>query len=96
MDVLAALGALLLLAVVIAIVSRPLVVARRDADHAATRRSELEAQREAKLQEIRDTELDFRTGKLTQADFEAIDGSLRAEALEILRQLDAPDSAPAD
>jgi hypothetical protein len=50
--------------------------------------AELEALREAKYREIRDTELDHATGKLSRADFEAVDGRLRAEALEILRELD--------
>ncbi len=45
---------------------------------------ELEAAREAKYREIRDTELDFRTGKLSQEDFAATDSALRAEAVEIL------------
>ena len=47
----------------------------------------LEAAREAKYREIRDAELDFRTGKLSREDYEAIDGALRAEALEILNRL---------
>jgi hypothetical protein len=55
----------------------------------AERRAELEAAREAKYREIRDTELDYRTGKLSQADFAATDGALRAEAIEILDWLDA-------
>ncbi len=50
--------------------------------------AELEAAREAKYREIRDAELDHRTGKLSDADFEAIDGGLRAEAIEILRAID--------
>jgi flagellar biosynthesis/type III secretory pathway M-ring protein FliF/YscJ len=49
---------------------------------------ELEAQRDAKYREIRDTELDHQTGKLSDEDFQAIDSTLRAEAIEILRQLD--------
>jgi hypothetical protein len=52
-------------------------------------RSELEAAREAKYREIRDAELDYRTGKLSNEDYEAIDGALRAEALEILNRLEA-------
>jgi hypothetical protein len=48
---------------------------------------ELEAAREAKYREIRDAELDFRTGKLSQEDYAAIDSQLRAEALEILDRL---------
>ena len=50
--------------------------------------ADLEAAREAKYREIRDAELDHRTGKLSSEDFELIDRSLRAEALEILRELD--------
>jgi hypothetical protein len=54
----------------------------------ASQIAELEAAREAKYREIRDAELDHRTGKLSEADYEAIDGTLRAEAIEILHRLD--------
>jgi hypothetical protein len=50
--------------------------------------AELEAAREAKYREIRDAELDRRTGKLSDEDYEAIDRSLRAEAVVILNALD--------
>jgi hypothetical protein len=50
--------------------------------------AELEAAREAKYREIRDTQLDFDTGKLSREDFEALDSGLRAEAFQILEQLD--------
>ena len=50
--------------------------------------AELEAAREAKYREIRDAEIDHRTGKLSDADFRSIDNSLRAEAISILRALD--------
>ncbi len=58
-------------------------------------RAELEAAREAKYREIRDSELDFRTGKLSPEDFAAIDAQLRAEALAILDRIEAldPDAA---
>ena len=49
----------------------------------------LEAAKEAKFREIRDAELDFRTGKLSEEDFRALDSVLRAEAIELLRRLDA-------
>ena len=49
---------------------------------------ELESARDAKLRELRDAELDHRTGKLSDHDFEALDATLRAEAIEILRSLD--------
>lgn len=54
----------------------------------ASTRDELEAAREAKYREIRDTELDFRTGKLSREDYQAIDADLRAEAIEILNRLE--------
>jgi hypothetical protein len=53
----------------------------------AEEQAELEAEREAKYREIRDTELDYRTGKLSQGDFTATDSALRAEAVEILDRL---------
>ncbi len=49
---------------------------------------ELDAARQAKYREIRDTELDFRTGKLSEEDYQATDSALRAEALEILEGLE--------
>jgi hypothetical protein len=52
---------------------------------------DLEAAREAKYREIRDVELDYRTGKLSREDYEAIDADLRAEALAILNRLESPD-----
>jgi hypothetical protein len=52
-------------------------------------RSDLEAAREAKFREIREAELDYRTGKLSRDDWRALDATLRAEAVELLRRLDA-------
>jgi hypothetical protein len=49
---------------------------------------DLQAARDAKYREIRDAELDHSTGKLSDADFEALDRSLRAEAIEILHRID--------
>jgi cytochrome c-type biogenesis protein CcmF len=47
-------------------------------------RTEADARKEAKYREIRDAELDHAAGKLSDADFAAIDAELRREALEIL------------
>lgn len=58
-------------------------------------RMELEADRDAKLREIRDAELDWRTGKLTEADWQQLDASLRVEAAAILKKLDATQQPPA-
>ena len=78
-----------LLGVVVVIVSRPLLhasgAAREADDHG---RASLEIAKEAKYREIRDLELDFRTGKLSEDDYRAQDRQLRAEAVELLRALD--------
>jgi type II secretory pathway component PulM len=81
---------LVVLAVAVYAISAPLRAERRGAgsDLKAARLAELEAAREAKYREIRDAELDLRTGKLSQDDYAAIDTSLRAEAIEILHALD--------
>jgi transcriptional regulator of heat shock response len=50
--------------------------------------AELEAAKEAKYREIRDAELDHRTGKLSDEDFQSLDNALRAEAISILQALD--------
>lgn len=60
--------------------------------HAATEVRDLEAARDAKYREIRDAELDRETGKLSSKDFTSVDGGLRAEAVEILQQLDRAQS----
>ena len=53
--------------------------------------SALEAAREAKYREIRDVELDYRSGKLSREDYEAVDAALRAEAITILDRLQPPE-----
>ena len=58
-------------------------------DAEAAERDELEARKEAKYREIRDAEMDYRTGKLSEEDWRRTDRALRAEAIEILRALDA-------
>jgi flagellar biosynthesis/type III secretory pathway M-ring protein FliF/YscJ len=57
-------------------------------DESADRVAELEARKEAKYREIRDAQMDMRTGKLSEQDFRILDRQLRAEAMEILRALD--------
>jgi hypothetical protein len=55
----------------------------------SAQRADLEAAKEAKYREIRDAELDYRTGKLAREDWQQLDAALRADALELLRRLDA-------
>jgi hypothetical protein len=87
---------LVVLALVVLVVSAPL--RRRGVEEAEENAeiAELEAAREAKYREIRDAELDHRTGKLSDADWRAQDRALRAEAVDILRRLDelGPSDAP--
>lgn len=91
---------LAILAVVVVFVTRPLwrplghTTESAPAPSEATEVADLEAARDAKFREIRDAELDQRTGKLSQEDFELIDRSLRAEAVQILRDLDRARGAP--
>lgn len=79
---------LAVLFVVVLVVSSPLRVARAAESSVPGELADLEAAREAKYREIRDAELDHSTGKLSDADFGALDGALRAEAIEILKALD--------
>ncbi len=51
----------------------------------------LEAAREAKYRDLREAELDYRTGKLSASDYEAIRSTLRGEAIEILDELEQLD-----
>jgi len=67
----------------------PLAMRSGDAGGApVSRLEELVAAREAKYREIRDADLDHSTGKLSDADYEELDQTLRAEAIEILRAID--------
>jgi len=76
--------------------SRSSAAAARSRSSAAADVADLEAARDAKYREIRDAELDHRTGKLSDADYQAVDLNLRSEAIEILNALDrAHESAAA-
>jgi hypothetical protein len=58
---------------------------RRGPDDAALRIA-----RDAKLGEIQDLELDFRLGKLSSEDYAAVNATLRAEAIELIRRSGRP------
>jgi flagellar biosynthesis/type III secretory pathway M-ring protein FliF/YscJ len=76
------------LLIVVFLVTAPLRSRRPVEAEESAERAELEAAREAKYREIRDAELDYRTGKLSERDWRGLDRALRAEAVEILRRLD--------
>ncbi len=93
MDALVPLLVIVSLALVVLLVGAPLRKGPRATDEAiAIDRERLEAARDAKYREIRELELDHRTGKLSEADWRDQDRTLRREAMEILRRLD--DVAP--
>jgi hypothetical protein len=83
-NIIVAVVIVVVLLAVVQIVSAPLRRARREHGEAPRTRGDLEAAREAKYREIRDAELDYRTGKLSREDYEAVDAQLRREALAIL------------
>ncbi|MGH2915281.1 MAG: hypothetical protein ACRDMX_09860 [Solirubrobacteraceae bacterium] len=89
---------LVVVAAAVYLISGPLRAARSTAAPAAAsdQLAELEAARDAKYLEIRDAELDLRTGKLSDADHRAIDGALRTEAIEILHRIDDARELPDD
>ncbi|HEX5147369.1 MAG TPA: hypothetical protein VFV85_10110 [Conexibacter sp.] len=77
---------------VVAFVAAPLRGSARGLDPEAAAQAELadlEAAKEAKYREIRDAELDQRTGKLSTEDHRALDAELRAEAVALLKRIDA-------
>jgi flagellar biosynthesis/type III secretory pathway M-ring protein FliF/YscJ len=81
---------IVVLALAVAFVAAPLRrgAAVEEESSEANRRADLEAAKEAKYREIRDAELDYRTGKLSEADWKALDRELRGQAIAILREID--------
>ena len=90
MDVAALLVIVVAIVAVLAIVATPLRAGarQRGRSDAADEIAELEARKESKSREIRDAEMDLRTGKLSEEDHRVLDRQLRAEAVVILKALD--------
>jgi len=82
------LAVLILAGVVALVVTRPLRRAEEKQRVEDDRRAALEAAKEAKYREIRDAELDYRMGKLSEAHWRETDRELRAQAIQILHELD--------
>jgi hypothetical protein len=96
-ETLAPLIVIVLLGVVVLLVSAPLRQGPgAEEERAEAERADLEAARDAKYREIRDADLDHRTGKLSDEDWQALDADLRREAIGILRRLDALGEPPPD
>jgi uncharacterized membrane protein YccC len=92
---LAALVLAALAAFVLWLLSRPFRVRAAAPAPDSDERRALESAKEAKYAEIRDNETDYRTGKLSEADYRVLDRQLRAEAVEVLRALDELESQSA-
>jgi len=90
MSVIAPVIALVILAAGVWFVGQPLrsKVAEQDDLHDEGRIADLEAARDAKYRQIRDLEMDYRTGKLSEEEWRSIDRELRGEAVEVLHELD--------
>ncbi len=58
--------------------------------------ADLETRKEMRYREIREVELDHAAGKISDEDFRTQDAELKAEAVEILDQLDQLKQRPAD
>jgi hypothetical protein len=97
-DVFAPLIVIAVLTIVVVLVSAPLRggASARAEERDELRRADLEAARESKYREIRDAELDYRTGKLSEADWKRLDRELRQEAIEILRAIDELPPGPTE
>jgi hypothetical protein len=89
-DIVALLVIFAALAAVVALVGGPLRGGARERarTEVADTIAELEARKEAKYREIRDAEMDLRTGKLSAEDHRQLDRQLRTEAVAILKALD--------
>ena len=83
-----ALAAVVLALAVAWVVVAPLRRPAADTSELDDRRAALEAAKEAKYREIREAELDHGMGKLSDADYRATDRELRAQAIEILKEID--------
>lgn len=91
MDTIAPLIVLVALAIALFLLSQPFWPGHEEriGHHDDLRRADLEAAKVAKYREIRDSELDHQTGKLSDADWRPIDRRLRAEAVAILDELES-------
>jgi hypothetical protein len=86
---------LVVVAAAVLIVTGPLRARARERDETLeAERAELEALKDAKYREIRDAELDYRTGKLSEHDWRVLDRTLRAEAVDLLKRLDRIEPEP--
>ena len=90
MSVIEPIIAIVILGLVVWFVGQPLRsrVAEQDDLRDEGRIADLRAARDAKYRQIRDLEMDYRTGKLSDEEWRSLDRELRGEAVEVLHELD--------
>lgn len=57
---------------------------------------ELQTLRDVAYETLRDIELDYHAGKISEADYGELNDRYKAEALSLLRRIDAVSTAPPD
>lgn len=90
MSILQPVIAVVILGLVVWFVGQPLRsrIAEQDDLRDEGRIADLRAARDAKYRQIRDLEMDYRTGKLSEEEWRALDRELRGEAVDVLHELD--------
>ena len=98
-------GALALIGIAVAAIALPLMREREDPesveiledlDTVADPLVELETQRDAVYQAIRELRFDFEVGKVSETDYNIFDTQLKAQAVTVLKEIDALQAAEAD
>lgn len=98
-------GALALVGIAAAAIAFPLLQERDDPESVEIMEDlaavsdplvELEAQRDAIYQAIRELRFDSEVGKVSETDYNIFDAQLKAQAVAVLKEIDALQSAEAD
>lgn len=98
-------GALALVGIAVAAIAFPLLREREDPDGVELIENldtvidplaELEGQRDAVYQAIRELRFDFEVGKVSETDYNIFDKQLKDQAVEVLKEIDALQLAEAD
>lgn len=98
-------GALALIGIAVAAIALPLLREREDPENVqlmgeldtlADPLVELEARRDAIYKAIRELRFDFEVGKVSETDYNIFDTQLKAQAVAVLKEIDALQVAEAD
>lgn len=98
-------GALALIGIAVAAIAFPLLREREDPDSVEIMEDldtvtdplvDLEARRDAVYQAIRELRFDYDVGKVSETDYNIFDTQLKAQAVAVLKEIDALQAAEAD